>query len=140
MVVYNIYIFDNHGTFLFYSEYKRVKKAEMSHSEEGKLMYGLLYSLKSMCQKLSSNDSSAFNCYRTNKYKLNYMETPSGLWFALNTDVNANGVKELLQSLYQQVYVEFVVKNPECERGKPIESALFKHEVDEFIRRSPQFR
>lgn len=33
MVVYNIYIFDNHGTFLFYSEYKRAKKADMSHSE-----------------------------------------------------------------------------------------------------------
>lgn len=33
MVVYNIYIFDNHGTFLFYSEYKRAKKADMSYSE-----------------------------------------------------------------------------------------------------------
>lgn len=66
-------------------------------------MYGLLYSLKSMCQKLSSNDSSVFNCYRTNKYKLNFLETASGLWFVLNTDVNATGVKDLLQSLYQQV-------------------------------------
>ena len=72
--------------------------------QEGKLMYGLLYSLKSMCQKLSPTDSSGtFNCYRTNKYKLNYFETPSGLWFVINTDVNATGMKELIQQLYQQV-------------------------------------
>lgn len=207
-------------------------------------MYGLLYSLKSMCQKLSPTDSSGtFNCYKTNKYKLNYFETPSGLWFVVNTDVNATGMRELMQQLYQQVrnevastlrlhpfddegiamlgmvinsvifaqralvdfvvrvgmqgtvvtrysialwqarsleklfstpylnlsqlkqaaqirrefvacqiserfnsrlffqvYVEYVVKNPECERGKPIESALFKQEVDEFLRRAPQFR
>lgn len=33
-----------------------------------------------------------------------------------------------------QIYVEYVVKNTECEMGQPIESELFKSKLDLFIK------
>lgn len=67
-------------------------------------MYGLLFSLKSFVNKISPLDSKkGFLCYRTNKYALHYLETPTGLKFVLNTDVNAQNVRELLMQMYSQV-------------------------------------
>lgn len=67
-------------------------------------MYGMLFSLKSFVTKISPLDSKkGLLYYKTSKYTLHYMETPSGLKFALNTDNNAQNVRELLQQLYKQV-------------------------------------
>ena len=45
-----------------------------------------------------------FTGIKTNKYKMNYYETPSGIKFILNTDLNAAGnVRELLHQCYEQV-------------------------------------
>ena len=44
-----------------------------------------------------------FLYYKTSKYMLHYLETSSGVKFILNTDVNAQGVRDLLQQIYSQV-------------------------------------
>ncbi len=42
--------------------------------------------------------------FRTNKYKMNYYETPSGIKFILNTDLNIVGnSRDLLHQLYENV-------------------------------------
>lgn len=43
--------------------------------------------------------------YCTNKYRLHLFETPSRLKFVLNTDVAAQGIKELLHQIYTQVRI-----------------------------------
>jgi len=45
-------------------------------------------------------------------------------------------LKEILNLIifYFQIYVEYVVKNTECEMGQPIESELFKFKLDQFIK------
>ena len=54
--------------------------------------------------KISPYDlKQGFLCYKTNKYALHYMETPTGLKFVLNTDVNAQRVPDILQQLYSNV-------------------------------------
>lgn len=103
-------------------------------------MYGMLYSLKSFCARMSPIDSKeGFSHYRTSKYALHLFETPSNINFVLNTDNSSTGVRELLQQLYAKVYVEYAVRNPLWEPGTPITSDLFKVKLDEFIRQSPLF-
>lgn len=72
-------------------------------------MYGMIFSLKNFVTKISPYDlKQGFLCYRTNKYALHFMETPTGVKFVLNTDVNALKVRELLQQLYSNVNFNFI--------------------------------
>ncbi|KAL3250087.1 hypothetical protein MRX96_055690 [Rhipicephalus microplus] len=128
MTIHNLYIFSRNGAFLYYDEWKRSKNSGMSRDEEAKLMYGMIYSLKSFVAKIAPADW------------LNFYETPSGLKFIMNTDTNASNVRELLHDIYHQVYVEYVVKNPECQLGKPITSELFKEQLNAFILKSPLYK
>ncbi|KOX79785.1 Trafficking protein particle complex subunit 1 [Melipona quadrifasciata] len=109
-------------------------------SSEAKLMYGMLFSIKSFVSKISPLDpKEGFLYYKTSKYTLHYLETPSGLKFVLNTDNVTQNARELLQQLYREVYLEYVVKNPLCQLNEPIQSELFKLKVDELFKKSPLF-
>eukprot|EP00088_Acartia_fossae_P035322 TRINITY_DN36380_c0_g1_i1.p1 TRINITY_DN36380_c0_g1~~TRINITY_DN36380_c0_g1_i1.p1 ORF type:complete len:131 (+),score=10.51 TRINITY_DN36380_c0_g1_i1:34-426(+) len=125
MTIYNLYIFDRNGSLLFYHEWIRRKHTSMSKEEEAKLLYGMIFSLKSFCSKLSPVDmKQGFSSYKTNIYRLNLYETPSSLKFVLNTDNEASQqeIRELLSGVYCQVYVEFASKSPMLVPGEIITS------------------
>ncbi|GFQ64564.1 trafficking protein particle complex subunit 1 [Trichonephila clavata] len=140
MTIYNLYVFNSAGSCIYYTEWHRKKQAGMSREEEMKLMYGLIFSLKSFVLKLSPVDcKEGFLNYLTSKYKLNFYETGTGLKFIMNTDISAVNVRELLQRIYREVYVEYVVKNPECKMGKEIVSEVFQSKLDKLVRSFPIF-
>lgn len=140
MTIYNLYIFDRNGQLLNYTEWIRKKQSGMTRDEEAKLLYGMIFSIKSFVSKVSPVDlKEGFLTYTTNKYCLSLYETPSRIKFILNTDIHAQGIKELLHQIYTQVYVENVVYNPLCRLDKPIESELFAAKLDEVIKQSPAY-
>ncbi|XP_044761478.1 trafficking protein particle complex subunit 1 [Coccinella septempunctata] len=140
MTIHNIYIFNKNGNLLYYHEWNRIKQTGMTRDEEAKLMYGMLFSIKSFVNKISPTDpKEGFLYYKTSKYTLHYFETLTGLKFVLTTDNNAQLVRELLQQIYNQVYVEYVVKNPLISLSEPIESEIFKIKLDALIRQSSIF-
>jgi trafficking protein particle complex subunit 1 len=160
-MIYNLYIFDKYGTLLHYAEWNRIKQCGITRDEvntnsqqfpitlsnvlplclqEAKLMYGMLFSIKSFVSKISPYDTKeGFLYYKTNKYALHYLETLSGLKFVLNTDNLSTGAKEFMQNLYSKVWIEYAVRNPLWQPGTPITSELFKVKLDEFVRQSPLF-
>ncbi|KAH8399414.1 hypothetical protein KR215_009896 [Drosophila sulfurigaster] len=140
MTIYNLYIFDKMGTLMYYAEWNRTKKSGITREEEAKLTYGMLFSIKSFVSKISPHDPrEGFLYYKTNRYALHYLETPSGLKFVLNTDTAAINVKELLQQLYAKVWVEYVVRDPLWTPGTVVTSELFQNKLDEFVKQSPIF-
>jgi len=143
MTIFNLYIFDEKGSLLYYKEWLRKKHTSMDKQEEGKLLYGMLFSIKSFCGKLSPTDmKDGFTCYKTSKYRLNYYETPSGYKFVLNTDTAVTHpiVRDLLQNIYGKVFVEYVIKNPMYVLGQPVDCELFDNKLDEYVKSASFFK
>lgn len=137
MTIYNFYLFNKYGSCVYYKEWSRDKQAGMSRDEEFKLVYGMLLSLRSFSGKLSTKDGQQLvRNFRTSAYKMNYMETATGLKMVLNTDPDAAGIPELLRTVYQ-VFVETVLKNPLCDTTREVDSSMFQTKVDELIRSHP---
>ena len=66
------------------------------------------------------------------------MEMPTSLKIVLIAEANSgksnDHFKQCLRKFYQEVYVDYVVRNPLiCQRGQPIESSLFRERANEFI-------
>ncbi|XP_015271193.1 PREDICTED: trafficking protein particle complex subunit 1 [Gekko japonicus] len=140
MTVHNLYLFDRNGVCLHYSEWNRKKQAGISKEEEYKLMYGMLFSIRSFVSKMSPLDmKDGFLAFQTSKYKLHYYETPTGLKVVMNTDLGVGNIRDVLHQIYSYIYVEYVVKNPLCSLNEPIQSELFCSKLDSFVRSLPFF-
>ncbi|CAI6365640.1 unnamed protein product [Macrosiphum euphorbiae] len=132
MTVYSILIVDRVGTILYRKQWNQ---SGISSEEWAKLMYGMLFPVKTFESTISPLDPNFnFLCSNTGNYAIHYYESESGAKFVLNTDNTVQNIRDLLQKLYAEIYVEYVVKNTECEMGRPIESELFKLKLDQFIK------
>lgn len=143
MTVYNLYIFDRNCTCLYYKNWSKCKDPGISKDEELKLMYGMIFSVKSLIARLSHlTTKEGFVGYGTTKYKLHYFETATGLKFVLNTDVSVSSstVLEHLRNIHATIFVEYVVRNPLYKSGEWIKSELFVNQLDSYIGQLPFYR
>ena len=83
---------------------------------------------------LSPIRTETFNSYKTNKYKLHYYETSSGIRFALTTDNSVGDLKEHLKHIHSQIFVEFVIKNPFYKQNSVVRCSKFEASLDKYIR------
>ncbi|KAF9875478.1 trapp complex subunit [Colletotrichum karsti] len=106
-------------------------------SDDAKLVFGTVFSLRNMVRKLGGDDD-AFISYRTSGYKLHYYETPSNLRFVMLTDTATLSMRNVLHQIYINLWVEYVVKNPlspaEHKGGEGVKNELFELGLDQFIR------
>ncbi|KAL3521577.1 hypothetical protein ACH5RR_019726 [Cinchona calisaya] len=134
-----LYVFIRNGVCLRYREWNRPLKTLSPHQDH-KLMFGLLFSLKSLTAKMDPTSvekgnlgvpqlpgqGCSFHSFRTNTYKLTFLESPSGI-------KRTGDLRESLKYIYN-LYVEYVVKNPLYSPGNPIRCELFNTTLDQYVR------
>ncbi|KAI9112958.1 hypothetical protein K1719_016072 [Acacia pycnantha] len=141
-----MYVFNRNGVCLLYREWNRPLRT-LNAQQDHKLMFGLLFSLKSLTAKMDPTSAEkgnlgvpqlpgqgcSFHSFRTNTYKLSFMETPSGMKIILVTHPRTGDLRESLKYIYN-LYVEYVVKNPLYTPGSPVRSDLFNTTLDQYVR------
>ncbi|XP_077239597.1 uncharacterized protein LOC143880457 [Tasmannia lanceolata] len=141
-----MYVFNRNGVCLFYREWNRPLKT-LNPQQDNKLMFGLLFSLKSLTAKMDPTSvdkgnlgvpqlpgqGCSFHSFRTNTYKLSLMETPSGIKIILVTHPKTGDLREALRYIYN-IYVEYVVKNPLYTPGTLIRCELFNSTLDQYVK------
>lgn len=129
MGVYNFHIFDGSGNCCF-------SLNPPSRADTMKIVYGFIYSLKSLSQRITptiAKDNNFFY-YSTSRYHLVFYEFPTSLKFVLiiSVDVvrNADFYRDLCVQVYQKVYVEYHVKCPvPIQQISMISSPLFREKL-----------
>ncbi|KAJ4335898.1 Trafficking protein particle complex subunit BET5 [Didymella glomerata] len=108
----------------------------LSHADDEKLIFGLVFSLRNMVTKLGGADDT-FLSYRTGEYKLHYYETPTRMKFVMLTDTKAPNLRQYLYQIWANLYVEYVVKNPlapmEHPGGVGVSNELFERGLEAFL-------
>ncbi|KAL1290236.1 hypothetical protein AAHE18_20G114800 [Arachis hypogaea] len=131
-----MYVFNRNGVCLLYREWNRPLRT-LNAQQDHKLMFGLLFSLKSLTAKMDPTIAEKGNLgvphFRTNTYKLSFMESPSGIKIILVTHPRTGDLRDSLKYIYN-LYVEYVVKNPLYTPGSPIRCQLFNTTLDQYVR------
>ena len=142
------------------------KRASLNSDSQQKLVFGLVWTLRNMADKLTplgsdpgegyhrapvsfSPNAARFSSFTTSHYRMHYFGTPTGLHFLLTTDPRTPLQRDALKGLYANVYTRTVVRNPLVsprprQEGKRrvygrIDSPLFVSEVQKYLEGLPSF-
>lgn len=135
------------GTCLFYYNFlKKLSGKSLSNTDEEKLVFGLIFALKPLCNDLGQKKNSNFHKLETNEYKIHNLELSTGIRLVLfSSDVeNIEGclnlkekLKErtLLMEIYKSLLVPFVLQNPliDLNKMKENKNRYLLHESKSFI-------
>uniref|UniRef100_A0A0N4ZPF2 Trafficking protein particle complex subunit n=1 Tax=Parastrongyloides trichosuri TaxID=131310 RepID=A0A0N4ZPF2_PARTI len=133
MTIYNFYLFNTNGKCIYYKDFQRTRKNDMDLEEEFKLIFGMIFSLNSFSTKLCTKDSAQqLKSYTTNTYKMFYMETLTGYKLILNTDPDALGINDLLQSIYK-TFADIVVSNGLIDPNDKVNCEDFENTISQLI-------
>ncbi|KAK8956697.1 hypothetical protein KSP39_PZI001540 [Platanthera zijinensis] len=141
-----LYIFNRNGVCLLYREWHRPLRT-LDAQQDQKLMFGLLFSLRSFTAKMDPTSvdkgnlgvpllpgqGCSYHSFQTNTYKLSFMESPSGIKLILVTHPKTGDLRDSLRYMYN-LYVEYVVKNPIYVPGSAIKCELFNTNLDQYVK------
>ncbi|OEU20939.1 hypothetical protein FRACYDRAFT_154427, partial [Fragilariopsis cylindrus CCMP1102] len=131
MTVHSFHIFDRRGKTLFTKRYNDDEAAaeeeeEERLSEQRKLVFGMLYSLRELSSSLSPVDGPGdLQFMKTGASNVYNYETVSGLRFVLYTTNNDNitssrqpinntntNIRSSLKYIYEHIWVAYVIRSP----------------------------
>lgn len=150
-MLFNIYIFNREGVCLYYHEWSRpksVREGAGSVSDDQKMMFGLFFSLKTFAAAmdpkpevkaqlgapLKIGEACGFHSFRASNYRLHFLESPSGVKMVLNTDENSRDCRDVLQTIYANIFVEYVAKNPLYTPGQPFNYEYFTGALNKYLK------
>jgi trafficking protein particle complex subunit 1 len=139
MKLFNFYIFNRYGDCLYYREWDRPQNTLHDDlDEERKLVFGMLFSLKDLCEKIQPVEPNemSLQVVKTNSFCLHHYESTTGLMFVLNSDCDTDSQYMRLEHIYKNIYIEYVTLNPLYHRNKRndvIKSELFNNKLDEYL-------
>lgn len=156
-MIYSFWIFDKHCNCIFEREWTLGSNTNnpnvlssgtinsKQNDEIGKLLYGMIFSLNSVTQKLSTSvsDNQINNNIRsisTGKFRIHTMQTATGLWFILITDFKQQNYSQVLHYIYSHIYIKYVVHNflspydfalnPKEQRGQGVKKINNRHFIN----------
>ena len=135
MVVYSFSIYNRRGVNLFYREWERMTEAlEDGAAEHHRLVFGLILSMQKLCLQLApKQDEEGLQSFRTNSYMLHYFESPSGVIFAMCTDLSTQVLRSTLWHIFSNIYVPLVVRNPLQKSGGKVTALQFSSALDDYV-------
>eukprot|EP00879_Flechtneria_rotunda_P003539 GHRR01003773.1.p1 GENE.GHRR01003773.1~~GHRR01003773.1.p1 ORF type:complete len:160 (+),score=34.65 GHRR01003773.1:255-734(+) len=151
MVCFNFYIFDRKGICLYYHEWyrpKSVKQGAGTLIDDQKQMFGLFWTLNNFTATVDPREVNKpplgtprkigqgckWYSFTTNTYKLHFLESPSGIKMVLNTSPDVGDLREVMSYVYDDIYVEYVVKNPLYTPGEPFKIEQFNNALNGYLR------
>ena len=125
---------------MYYREWNRPNNPLADNlAEDQRLVFGLIFSLQKLCLQLSPTPDAAnqegFQSFRTARYTLHFFEAPSGIIFAINTDLSTPIQRSHLWNIYSNIFVPHVVRNPLCEAGQVITATRFEAALDDYVQK-----
>ena len=134
--ILEFFIFNRSGICLLHLDFQNdqntiTNKALESNKEKTnenryKLIFGLLFSMKSFVKNISPNRTvDFFKSFATSNYKLHYTEFLNGLRFVCITTVIKGDLTANLKEIFSAYYVNFVSKNILMNKDEPFKNELF---------------
>ena len=112
-----------------YHEWSRPQQLARNDADDRKNLFGLFFTLKQFALKLdptpNDGEGCSFHAFRTNNYKLHFLETATGLRLLLFTDPSAGDMRECMSHIYASLYVEHALRNAAVEPLKPFSCDAF---------------
>lgn len=151
-VLYEFIVFDPSGRLVYYEDIQKtfnpatakLTPAQIEAEEKAmiediefqhriKNMFGIIFTLKSLVQKLSVAPVNTFRYFVTTKYKLSIFESATNMKFILLSAVDEIDYSVLLRQVYADAYVEYVKKNIFYNQGDKITCPAFQAKVREMF-------
>lgn len=136
MVVYGVMVLNSSGGLVFYQQYHA--NSPQLDSNEGIIIGSTLNALHTISVQISPTPrSSGFTELDCTTWKLNCLQTITGLKFIVFTDLQHQKAGDLLQQIYR-LYADYVLKNPFYTLEMPVANSCqkFVTEVQKLISNS----
>lgn len=135
-MIYLFYIFDRHCDCIYDRQF--IGGGSINKNNDSnllKLLFGVLYSLKTICQKLVENN--LLKLFGVGEFRLHFFELATNFKFVVVSDADVDNLQLVLLTLYGKYFVQHVVLNAlaPVEYGQGcIRNSNFINGTDEYLR------
>lgn len=113
--------------------FKMVTDKKLEHRY--KLIYGLLFSMRSFVKKFSSNkETETFKNFSTSQYKLHIVEFLNGLRFVILSSPTSSDYGGFIKELFKNYYVTIISSNLFTDKDAYINNSLFTELTLRYLR------